>query len=146
MARYLVSSLMADFVAAIKTAYKIEPIIRHFRVGDVGELSTETAYYIEPGTMTVVRNNVGSPELQQTIRFLAESRVDFGLADSSLENMRVFFEGVARDLMKTPSFIDGAFLMSVSTFADAPSGYSTNVIEDGVAAIYGGIELTFSIE
>ena len=137
---------MADFVAAIKTAYKIEPIIRHFRVGDVAELPTETAYYLEPGTMTVNRINVTSPQLLQTVRFLAERRVDYGDADAALEEMRAFFEGVSRDLMRTPDVLLSAFLQSVSTFADAPSGFSVNVVEDGVAAIYGGIELTFSIE
>ena len=126
--------------------YHIEPTIRLFRVGDVAELPTETVYYLEPGTMTVNRINVTSPQLLQTVRFLAERRVDYGDADADLEEMRAFFEGVSRDLMRTPDFIPQAFLQSVSTFADAPSGFSVNVVEDGVAAIYGGIELTFLIE
>ena len=146
MARYTVASLLADFQNVLTQVYHIEPTIRRFRVGDVAELPTETAYYLEPGTMTVNRINVTSPQLLQTVRFLAERRVDYGDADSALEEMRAFFEGVARDLMRTPDVLLDAFLQSVSTFADAPSGFSVNVVEDGVAAIYGGIELTFSIE
>ena len=146
MARYTVASLLADFQNVITMIYHIEPTIRRFRVGDVAELPTETAYYLEPGTMTLNRINVTSPQLLQTVRFLAERRVDYGDADEALEEMRAYFEGVARDLMRTPDVLLDAFLQSVSTFADAPSGFSVNVVEDGVAAIYGGIELTFSIE
>lgn len=146
MSRYTVASLLAGLQNVLTTVYHIEPTIRRFRVGDVAELPTETAYYLEPGTMTVNRINVTSPQLLQTVRFLAERRVDYGDADSALEEMRAFFEGVARDLMRTPDVLLSAFLQSVSTFADAPSGFSVNVVEDGVAAIYGGIELTFSIE
>lgn len=146
MARYTVASLLAGLQNVLTMVYHIEPTIRRFRVGDVAELPTETAYYLEPGTMTVNRINVTSPQLLQTVRFLAERRVDYGDADAALEEMRAFFEGVARDLMRTPDVLLSAFLQSVSTFADAPSGFSVNVVEDGVAAIYGGIELTFSIE
>ena len=146
MARYTVASLISDLQTVLTTVYHIEPTIRRFRVGDVAELPTETAYYLEPGTMTVNRINVTSPQLLQTVRFLAERRVEYGDADAALEEMRAFFEGVSRDLMRTPDFIPQAFLQSVSTFADAPSGFSVHVVEDGVAAIYGGIELTFSIE
>lgn len=146
MARFTISELLNSLKTELAERYEIEPAIRYFRVGDVAELPTETDYYLEPGTMTLNRINVTSPQILQTVRFLAERRVDYGDADAALEEMRAFFEGVARDLMRTPDVLLSAFLQSVSTFADAPSGFSVNVVEDGVAAIYGGIELTFSIE
>ena len=43
--------------------------------------------------------------------------VDTDKDDQALEDMRAFFEGVSRDLMRTPDFIPQAFLQSVTTFA-----------------------------
>ena len=145
MALYTVAALMADFLDLLRERYEIEPTIRYFRAEDVAELPTAPAYYIEPGTLTLNRLNVGSPQAVQTIRLLSEFRVDYANAAEELETTRAFFEKVARDLLREPRAIENAFFQSAQTFADAPSGFSVSVLEDGVSAIYGGVEFTFSL-
>lgn len=146
MARYTVAELLAAVQTRLATDYEIDAQLRFFRVGDVAELSATPAYYVEPGTLALNRRNVASPEVMQTVRILSEQKTDHaGLADA-LEAQRAFFETLARDWMREPDIADGAaFLQTAQTFSDAPSGFSTSAIEDGCNAVYGGMELTFSI-
>ena len=147
MARFTVNELLNAFKTELSTKYEIEPAIRYFRVGDVAELATNApAYYLEPGTYTVNRQNVGSPEIVQTVRFLSEQRVNYGDAAAAIAATLAFFEQVSRDLMRTPNFGAGAaFLRGVSSYSDAPGGFSVASLEDGVAAVFGGLEFAFSI-
>lgn len=147
MARFTVNDLLEAFKTELSTKYEIEPTIRYFRVGDVGELSTAPVYYLEPGTLSLNRRNVASPEMVQTVRFLVEYRVQYATAAAACAETIAFFERVGRDLMKAPNIADGAaFLQGFSTFTDAPGGVSVQALQDGVAAIFGGIELTFSVD
>ena len=116
MARYTVAELLSAVQQRLRVDYEIEAQLRFFRVGDVGELRGTPRYYIEPGTLALSRINVTSPECLQT------------------------------DWMRTPGMAGGAaWLQTAQTFSDAPSGFSTSAIEDGCNAVFGGMELTFSI-
>lgn len=147
MARFTVNELLNAFKTELSTKYKIAPTIRYFRVGDVAELATNApAYYLEPGTLSLNRRNVASAEMVQTVRFLVEYRVQYATAAAACAETIAFFERVGRDFMKAPNIADdAAFLQGFSTFTDAPGGVSVQAIQDGVAAIFGGIELTFSV-
>lgn len=147
MARFTISELLNSLKTELAERYEIEPTIRYFRVGDVAELSTAPVYYLEPGTLSLNRRNVASPEMVQTVRFLVEYRVQYATAATACAETIAFFERVGRDLMKAPNIADGAaFLQGFSTFTDAPGGVSVQALQDGVAAIFGGIELTFSVD
>ena len=145
MARYTVENLLADFAAKLTERYGIDVSVRYFRLLDVGELPNAPAYYLEPGTLVLNRRNVASPEVVQTVRFLSESLVPFSEAPAALASTLAFFEGVARDFLRDPFLNENAFFQSAATFADAPSGFSVSPLEDGVSAIFGGFEFTFSI-
>ena len=147
MARFTISELLNSLKTELAERYEIEPAIRYFRVGDVAELSNDPVYYLEPGTLSLNRRNVASAEMVQTVRFLVEFRVQYQFAAQSCAETIAFFERVGRDLMKAPNLADGAaFLQGFSTFTDAPGGVSVQALQDGVAAIFGGIELTFSVD
>lgn len=146
MARYTVAELLSAVQQRLRVDYEIEAQLRFFRVGDVGELSAAPAYYVEPGTLALNRRNVASPEVMQTVRILSEQKTDHAGLAAALEAQRAFFERLARDWMRTPGMAGGAaWLQTAQTFSDAPSGFSTSAIEDGCNAVFGGMELTFSI-
>ena len=146
MARYTVAELLSAVQQRLRVDYEIEAQLRFFRVGDVGELSAAPAYYVEPGTLALNRINVTSPECLQTVRILSEQKTDHAGLAAALEAQRAFFERLARDWMRTPGMAGGAaWLQTAQTFSDAPSGFSTSAIEDGCNAVFGGMELTFSI-
>lgn len=146
MARYTVAELLSAVQQRLRVDYEIEAQLRFFRVGDVGELSAAPAYYVEPGTLSLNRRNVASPEVMQTVRILSEQKTDHAGLAAALEAQRAFFEKLARDWMRTPGMAGGAaWLQTAQTFSDAPSGFSTSAIEDGCNAVFGGMELTFSI-
>lgn len=146
MARYTVAELLSAVQQRLRVDYEIEAQLRFFRVGDVGELSAAPAYYVEPGTLALNRRNVASPEVMQTVRILSEQKTDHAGLAAALEAQRAFFEKLARDWMRTPGMAGGAaWLQTAQTFSDAPSGFSTSAIEDGCNAVFGGMELTFSI-
>lgn len=147
MARFTISELLNSLKTELAERYEIDPAIRYFRVGDVAELSNDPVYYLEPGTLSLNRRNVASAEMVQTVRFLVEYRVQYATAAAACAETIAFFERVGRDLMKAPNIADGAaFLQGFSTFTDAPGGVSVQALQDGVAAIFGGIELTFSVD
>lgn len=146
MARYTVAELLSAVQQRLRVDYEIEAQLRFFRVGDVGELSAAPAYYVEPGTLALNRRNVASPEVMQTVRILSEQKTDHAGLAAALEAQRAFFERLARDWMRSPAMPGGAaWLQTAQTFSDAPSGFSTSAIEDGCNAVFGGMELTFSI-
>ena len=146
MARYTVAELLSAVQQRLRVDYEIEAQLRFFRVGDVVELSAAPAYYVEPGTLALNRRNVASPEVMQTVRILSEQKTDHAGLAAALEAQRAFFERLARDWMRTPGMPGGAaWLQTAQTFSDAPSGFSTSAIEDGCNAVFGGMELTFSI-
>ena len=146
MARYTVAELLSAVQQRLRVDYEIEAQLRFFRVGDVGELRGTPRYYIEPGTLALNRINVTSPECLQTVRILSEFMTDHAGLAAALEAQRAFFERLARDWMRTPGMAGGAaWLQTAQTFSDAPSGFSTSAIEDGCNAVFGGMELTFSI-
>ena len=146
MARYTVAELLSAVQQRLRVDYEIEAQLRFFRVGDVGELRGTPRYYIEPGTLALNRINVTSPEVLQTVRILSEFMTDHAGLAAALEAQRAFFERLARDWMRTPGMAGGAaWLQTAQTFSDAPSGFSTSAIEDGCNAVFGGMELTFSI-
>ena len=146
MARYTVAELLSAVQQRLRVDYEIEAQLRFFRVGDVGELSAAPASYVEPGTLALNRRNVASPEVRQTVRILSEQKTDHAGLAAALEAQRAFFERLARDWMRSPAMPGGAaWLQTAQTFSDAPSGFSTSAIEDGCNAVFGGMELTFSI-
>lgn len=146
MARLTIHELLTELQTKLSTEYGISAITRYYFVGDIAELPTEPAYFLEPGTLTINRINVAAPEVVQTVRFLWEGRFELAPIASIISEQVALFERIARDFMREPIIADGrAFLRGVSTFSDAPSTFSVSQLEDGVPVVTGGIELAFSI-
>ncbi len=145
MARLTTSELLTAFQTELSTRFDVDAAIRYFRVGDQTELDATPRYFLEPGSFVVARVNVGSPTIRQEVRLLSESAAVYAEVDEKIAATIATFETLARDAMKIPSMISGAFLESVSTFADAPSIVSTDAAEN-VCDVFGGIVFNFSIE
>lgn len=145
MARYTITELLTDFQEELAERYEIAAAIRYSRVGDQTELSNSPAYYLEPGAFSADRAHVGGARVRQEIRLLSECAASIQTLDEQVEATVATFERIARDLLKTPSFIQGAFLEDAQSFADAPALYSVESAE-GVCNVFGGIAFTFAIE
>ena len=55
MARITILNLLTALQAELATQFNIDAEIRYPRVGDQVELSSETKYYLEPGSFQVKR-------------------------------------------------------------------------------------------
>lgn len=145
MARLETTELLERFADALATRYQIDPTIRYFRDVEQIELDAETRYYLEPGSTLLERINVASPRVIQTARLLTELVATYDELDAAIQANVNRLVGIGRDLMRTPNFINGAFLTRVQTFRDAPSAYSVEGAEERLT-VYGGIEFEFAIE
>lgn len=144
MARIAISELIKSFQNELVARYQIAAEIRYTRVGDRSELGTSPAYYLELGKFSASRDNVGSPTIRQEIRLLSKESASFVTTSDRIAYVVAQFERISRDLMKTPSFISGAFLENVATFDDAPACYSVENAEDAIG-VFGGVAFVFVI-
>lgn len=145
MARITILNLLTALQAELATQFNIDAEIRYTRVGDQVELSSETKYYLELGSFQVKRSNTGSAQVLQEVRLLSEESASYATLDSRIEAIIETFERVSRDVMRTPSFVQGAFLQSVAAFTDAPTCYVVDAAEEA-CNVFGGVAFTFSIE
>ena len=79
------------------------------------------------------------------MRLLSEESASYATLDSRIEAIIETFERVSRDVMRTPSFVQGSFLQSVAAFTDAPTCYVVDAAEEA-CNVFGGVAFTFSIE
>ena len=74
MARFTIHELLTELQTKLSTEYGISAITRYYFVGDIAELPTEPAYFLEPGTLTI--NRINPLSLGRTLRARADS-VDY---------------------------------------------------------------------
>jgi len=144
MARTTIRELLDDFNAELARRFDVDASVRWFRTNDQTEQPLIPAYYVEPGALSVVRTNVASPQVEQTIRFLSESSANYIDVPDRLAAELDFFEKVMRDFMREPFLPCGAFLLRATTFADAPSGFSVDAAES-FCNVFGGAEFAFGL-
>lgn len=145
MSRVTIDNLLTSVRSELKTRFNVDATIRYSRVGDQTELDASPDYYLEPGAFRAIRSNVGSARVVQEVRLLSEEAAVYEDLPERIAATIAKFEQISRDLLKTPNFVQGAFLENVSTFADAPTCYSVEQAE-GYSNVFGGIALSFGIE
>ena len=144
MPRITTQDLLVSLREELFTHHGIDATIRYTRVGDQVELTRETKYYIEPGMFQTTRVNVGTR--RSCRRFdSCRKKPRPAILESRIVATVETFERVARDVMKTPGFVPGAFLQGVATFEDAQGCYSVEAAEES-CNVFGGVALTFVIE
>lgn len=144
MSRTTVSKLMSDLSDYLTKTFGIAPTIRYARTQELADVPKKRLYFLEFGSFEMDRINPGSPCVVQTIRLLSESSCAYGELEKEYSDTIDFFERVARDFIKTPTVIAGTFIKSIKTFGDAPT-FATSSARDGVSALFGGIEITFTM-
>ncbi len=138
--------VMTELVDVLATKFNVNATIRWHRTREETEISSSTEYFVEPGEVSFKRLNVGACSVKYAVRIVAEKIVDYADADDALKTFSAFFQNLARNLMAAPTLSNtGAFLLGVSVFADAPTCASSAALDSGVAAVYGGVQLTFTI-
>lgn len=146
MARIETVSVLDDLVAELDSRYGINASVRYSRTTEESEIPPEPAYYVEHGEIRFIRGNCASPRCEFAARVLSESSCSYDDVGLVIRDQLRMFQRIARDLMKEPRLSCGAFLLRATAFMDAPSGVSTAALADGVAAIFGGVELVYSID
>lgn len=122
---------------------------RYTRAQSLGELGDEPAYYIEPGGVEMERRNVGCARETYRVRAVSTEYVTDADYEERAQTRAQFWADVAYNLVSHPMLgdrVDNAFVMSTTTFPDAPAGYSAEALGNGVTVLSAGIEVTVVVD